>query len=296
MPLLRQCVMFHQDNTPSLSASWPVPDGVSLIRLTAIGGGGGGGGSRQANTMSGASGGGAGEHVVDRPIAVQPLEVLQIILGAAGVKGLAGYSSGSPRFAQSGGNGGRTTVYVPSSGRTFGIAGGFGGQSGIGGGDNAGGDGGGAMGGLQRAGVAEPSGADGSAGRMNSEWAYNGGPSGGGYWHAGNHAGIPAVRLGGPAPGTGATPGGNQGDPNQSTGGSGASSMFGLGGIGGESGFSITRPAGYGCGSAPPSGSWGAGGGGGGTDSTSLVPFKEGAGNGANGMAGAVLIVWMGPN
>lgn len=240
--------------------TFTVPAGVSIVYLTMVGGGGGGG--RAPGTPSvGAAGGGAGECCMRMPLAVTPNDVIPVEVGDAGIGGIR-------TAATTATNGGTSTFGdVRCEGGGFGARGGTG--------NLPGGNGGGAGRALGQ--LSD----DGIIGTRAGGSVFVGGASGGGFANT-----VTYAALGGPAAGVDATPAGSA--VGRSAGGSGASSQWGTGGIGGDGG---TSPADTNGDSADPM-HYGAGGGGAGSYNSSPVP--AGHGDGGDGAPGYVLVEWYG--
>ncbi|MCC6489138.1 MAG: phage tail protein [Candidatus Hydrogenedentes bacterium] len=233
-----------------------VPEGVSIVQVTMVGGGGGGS-SRNAAAQGG-GGGGAGESCISFPIPVDassgsPSNTVTVIVGAAGT-GAVGTTS-----TVAGGGGGDSYF------GDFKVAGGRGSPAtGVGG---AGGGGGSGSGGA----VGNPGGG-GSLGTAESACHFGGsGGAGGGSATSANGG------AGRPAPGYSTGTAGGTTAASQAGGGSGAGSLFGQGGQGGNGGAD---------GAAPAAGAYGAGGGGAGGKATSGM-------NGGDGAGGYVLVTWV---
>ena len=166
------------------SGSFVVPQGVTRLRVRAIGGGGGGGG----NTSTGGGGGGGGGGYGEGVYTVVPGQVLAVGVGAAGA---AGANNSGSAAGNSGGDGGASGF-----GGFVAAAGGLGGQGALSGGEGNSGPGGTGSGGAVNMG-----GAAGNAG-------FNAGVSGyggrGGAAAAGGGGGASSSGL----PSAGAAPGG----------------------------------------------------------------------------------------
>lgn len=244
--------------------TFTVPANVTLVYLTMVAGGGGGGRAYGA-PATGAPGGGAGECCIRMPVKVTPNDIIAVAVGDAGKGGTR--AAGASTDSTAGGN------------TTFGAlrcAGGGRGVDSGGGGNQPGGNGGGAGRAL---GVL---GGDGVIGTRAGGSVFVGGSSGGGYMNT-----MVAARLGGPAAGVEPTPVGIN-DGTKSAGGSGASSQWGVGGVGGDGGVAPADSNGR---SADPT-HYGAGGGGGGGYGTTPVPDNQV--DGGDGAPGYVLVEWYG--
>lgn len=96
----------QQFTTPNESGNWTVPDGVTKIRVTLIGGGGGGGGGSEGNPrLSGGAGGGSGGTEF-ATLSVTPGQTIAYKVGAGGI-GCSNYGVAGKRLP--GTNGGDTT-------------------------------------------------------------------------------------------------------------------------------------------------------------------------------------------
>jgi len=96
------------------SGNWPVPAGVTKIKVTAVGGGGGGAGARgYAGTANSAGGGGGGACTAIALQEVTPSSSLAYIIGAGGAAGSSGTS-------YNGQKGGTTTFNGMTAGGGFG--------------------------------------------------------------------------------------------------------------------------------------------------------------------------------
>jgi hypothetical protein len=99
------------------NATWSVPSGATVLKITAVGGGGGGGGGGAASSgiaQTGGSGGSAGVWVT-RIVNIGDVTLLAITIGSGGSAGSAGASGGG-----AGGNGvaGGTTTITNANGTT----------------------------------------------------------------------------------------------------------------------------------------------------------------------------------
>jgi hypothetical protein len=182
LPELRPGFSAMQSYTAN--GSFVVPQGVTRLRVRAIGGGGGGGG----NFGNGGGGGGGGGGYAEGIFAVGPGQVIAVTVGAAGAAGTNGSGTAS---GNSGGNGGAS-----SFGAFLSAAGGQGG-----GGALAGGQGNSGPGGSGSGGAVNMAGSAGNAG-------LNAGPNG-----FGGHGGAASAGGGGGAassglPSAGGFPGG----------------------------------------------------------------------------------------
>jgi hypothetical protein len=108
--------------TATSSTAYTVPANVYRITIEAVGGSGGGGGSGGDGSSSngrggtgGGGGGGAGEYAGEI-IAVMPGDIIDVTIGAAGVRGTAG---GTNTSGGAGGDGGQTIVKLGSGGSTI---------------------------------------------------------------------------------------------------------------------------------------------------------------------------------
>ena len=241
--------------------TFTVPAGVSIVYLTMVGGGGGGGRATGAGPAIGGGGGGAGECCIRMPLKVTPADSISVEVGDMGL--------GSTRAA------GASTNSTDGGSSIFGsvhCAGGFGG--GNTGGNQPGASGGGAGRAL---GVL---GGDGVIGTRAGGSVFVGGASGGGYTNT-----TVGARAGGPAAGVAGTSAGTN-DGTRSAGGSGASSQWGVGGIGGDGGVLPTDSNGR----AADTTHYGAGGGGAGGYGSSPIPDDQC--DGGNGAPGYILVEW----
>lgn len=252
-----------------------VPAGVSLVHVTMVGGGGGGGSSRFASSaLAAAAGGGGGEFCVRVPVYVQPSSNIEVQVGEPGW----GYKRGATEATGQAGSPGGTSRFGALR-----CAGGLGGGGSGGGSVNAG-SGGGPGGGVGST-------SDGASGSAEMMRGYFGGSAGGGYFH---NSGL-ASRRGGRCAGVDWTPAAIAGidiSPSSvnSGGGSGASSMWGFGGKGGDCG----NPPADNANGEDMDGSthYGSGGGGAGTDFHNDAT-KPNMGQGGNGAPGYVCVYWI---
>ena len=188
------------------SGSFVVPQGVSRLRVRAIGGGGGGGG----NTSSGGAGGGGGGGYAEGIYAVGPGQVLAVVVGGGGGGGVNNSGSAS---GNSGGTGGASSL-----GGFLSASGGIGGQGSLAAGQGNSGPGGAGSGGTVNMG-----GGTGNAG-------FNAGAAG-----FGGHGGAAASGGGGGASSSGLPSGG------AGPGGGGAGGGGNFGGAAGASGIVIVE-------------------------------------------------------
>lgn len=110
------------------NGSFVVPNGVTSMTMTAIGGGAGAGNyvDGGANDDYGGTGGGSsGQYVSDYPIPVTPGETITVVIGGGGGNAGSGRDSGN----QGGGGG---TTYIYTAARTYYLLGGVGGYGGSG--------------------------------------------------------------------------------------------------------------------------------------------------------------------
>lgn len=243
----------------SSNGNFTVPANVGMLWLNRVGGGGGG--CQVNNGLGPHGGGGAGEFSLSSPLAVNPGDVIAIVVGAPGLGGV-----GSPNASATAG--GSSIV------GTYGVLGGnfiaqTSGQTEIGAnGATGGGPSGGAGGNLQLS-------SSGSPGKAESPTCYGG--AGGG--HSGGlqfSNGIGGQQIGEwSAPsqtiGSGPTPGGR-----------GGCSAFSSGALGG---IYPTNNGDGGVGGSP-----GSGGGGGCEVSLTGQPQHT---NGGNGGSGSVVVFWI---
>lgn len=250
---------FYGNGTTTVTYTWAVPKGVSVVYITLFDGGGGGGGGQASANTAGGGGGGGGGGFLNIPMPVFPGELLTIQVGGGGLGGVVGSAgtSGTASFVFG-------TAPVPAwntPDRHFGGVNGNAGSAGTGGS------------GGQGMGVNYPAGgAAGANGPDNQEWLYphlwGGGAGGGGGNTAGTagHGGASIWEFATSNQGTGNGAGGGGGN------GAGINGSQQSGGSGGAVGVA---------GSAPCTFCFGAGGGGGGANAA-----------GGNGQAGFVIIYW----
>lgn len=273
-----------QEYTTPGSHTFTVPAGVYWVLVSAIGGGGGCGVNKTTVFASfGCGAGGAGEHIIEAPLATTPGGTVSIVVGAGGAGGVANVQGVNAHAAEGpggfdAGNGGGSTTVGP-----FVVLGGYGGlgglsspHAGIGGGYSALH----ASGNLPNCGESlngqgpDPNGRVALRGNSVRWFSGSGGGAGmgavGGVGQTGGKGGPCGPFLGGAGGAPTATLGG---------GGGGAASPWGPGGAGGAA------PAGNG--NSPPAGSYGAGAGGGGGIAGGAAP-----GTSAPGLDGYVLLTW----
>lgn len=280
----------------SLAQKWTVPDGVTEIEIEASGGGGGGGAAGgSSSATSGTSGGGAGGG--GGPIqkikqAVTPGDVLSIIVGGQGLKGVA-VTNGVGSTGAAGGS-----SVVSGTGWTFTF---FGGGGGGGGGTSVGVND--SLSGTMAGGGTDYAtfwGKYGAAGVHSGLTGISGhGPGGGGGASFGNggDGGYAATAL----PGSGAPMGGGGGAGSSSGNAAevGGNSIYASGGAGGVTRGGGGGGASWGAGAAGGSGTAiagnsasdnTAGGGGGGSGRTASAGA---GGHGGNGGTGKVILYWV---
>lgn len=197
------------------SGSFTVPAGVTSLQVSGCAGGGGGGGGAGSSSPfagGGGGGGGAGESVIKEVVTVTPGQVIEVVIGNGGNRGLGNVSSAGT------GTAGGTTRF----GDFITLAGG---RAGVGGrGDSGSGGAGGAPGG-QWGGDAQESGKGGNGGSGAS------GPfgTGGGGGRAGTGTGTVVAGTEGSGYGTGGAGGGANYYP--SSGRAGAPGTVGMPGL-----------------------------------------------------------------
>lgn len=262
--------------TTSGVSTWTVPEGVTSVKVEAIGGGGGGGGYR-------GSGGGGAAYAVKNNIAVTPGSSISVTVGSAGSGGCSGCDGGTGGdtifgsnvvVAKGGSGGGATSVTASLGGKAASstpVAGAFSGGNG-----GAGGGGGNSAPGGGGGGSAGKFGAGGNGGTDTQNHGSGGGGSGGGSAGANATAG---------APGNGGTNNIGAG-AGIATGGSGSSSLGASAG-GGAGGSAWTGVApGVGGSGQEWSASYGSGGGGGGGGGVASPTAGANAGNYGGGGGG----------
>lgn len=246
---------------PTAGTPYVVADGVTRIRVLAIGAAGGGGGGHDSSRQGGDGGGGAG---VEIEIDVTPGEILTVIVGPGGGPGaristafgnygggggaLTGLKRGASWLVIAGsggggaGSGSQDTTAINAGdggpgGVTAGVAGTSGSSAGQGGTQSAGGAGGTAAGGTGVTGSAGSSeaggdggdGVGGGRGGANNGAATGGGD--GGFAGDANNAGGGGGGAAGYFGGGGGSSGTNQSTGNAGQGGGGGSSYTGGGSV-----------------------------------------------------------------
>jgi hypothetical protein len=236
------------------SGTFTVPDGVSSVFVTMVGGGGGGCGHASADPGNGHGGGGSGELAWMVPYKVTPGEVIAVTIGANGLGGIAetGTNGGRTSFGTLSVEGGKATVLYST--RQGGAGGGF-------------------------LGVQTPSSQNGVIGVYEGGRIVAGGGGGGGGTTVSTvlGTGAPSINF----------PGGPKGLPGTGSisGGGGASSPWGIGGSGGKQnsgGGPLTT------GVAAAASAYGAGGGGGGASQVGGTTA-----NGGDGAPGYCFVQWI---
>lgn len=242
----------------TVSGTFNVPTGVSMVWATLIGAGGGGSATIAAAT--GGGGGASGELIINHPIPCASGGTLTITVGAQGTGAASGQVT-----AQAGNNGGDTSVANAVS--TFFARGGTGGTTAGNGGNGGNSAVGGGLGGIK----GSASGPPGNLGAAEAPTYFGGGGggAGGGSVSSNGGSGIGSGGYSGALGGTAAS--------SQAGGGGGASTIYGVAGAGGNGGADGTSAA---------TTSYGAGGGGGGGQATTTRA-------GGNGAGGYVLIEWV---
>ncbi len=234
--------------TSTGTASYTVPDGVTWLKVLAVGGGGGGGAGYSSSNQAGGGGGGGGAILLWQDVFTSGGAVFTVTVGSGGTGStsrteLGGQSGGTSSFV-----GGSTAIYAPGGqgGRSaydyqYGSGGGSGGLGASGGGGapnvythgggapGAGGGGGqGAKGGMMycnssHPGNACPGGASimGYAGGAGADSQSGGGGGGAGYGGAGAAGGTSGSNGSNAGANTGAGGGGGGSNASGGNGGSG---------------------------------------------------------------------------
>jgi len=245
------------------SGTFTVPSDVTRVLVLACGGGGGGGGADASSGVISAGGGSGGQGSTPTlvSVAVTPLGVVSVTIGAVGSAGVAGTIS-SPASATAGGSGGFSRFGV----HTFlGAPGGNPSNVSVGG--------------------TSPSTTFSVQQTLQSFGGAGGTGSGGGSGPAGSTGGLNMYGITGASGGAGGAALGGQGGGAGGGGGGYGISIGGVGGVAGGGGAD-------GGGGGSPVANSGAGGGGGGGGGEAAGPGRD-SGNGGAGGKGVVFVFYV---